>query len=149
MNATAKIAGLLAPIASSPNSDAKVAATVRSEILGVRTTLRVGTLHTLVVDLSNARRSRASMIQISHLVTTFMDGVFILSELEAIIVGLGEAPGADGSVWVRIQVARNEKHLWSLLARLQNFNNSLISVLVILNWYVGCPTESYYYKQPV
>ncbi|KAF1843551.1 uncharacterized protein K460DRAFT_407893 [Cucurbitaria berberidis CBS 394.84] len=124
--AAGKVAEILGPVVSTLKDASKNANAVLSEVNNSRIILVA--LQKYLDDLDTAPRGRRELIQVAQLITALTDGVLLFSHLEGLVIRLD----AD-NIWPkRIQWARNDKKLASLVARMQCFKSSISVMLNIL-----------------
>ncbi|KAF3052880.1 hypothetical protein E8E11_010941 [Didymella keratinophila] len=125
--AVGKVAETLGSFVSAYKGAPKAANIVLAEVNSSRVIL--GSLQNLLDDLGTSSPKRKQLIRLEHLVATLTDGLYLFSELEALIVELRDP---NDSITKRIQWARKEGEFKTLLARLQSFKGSISAMLNIL-----------------
>ncbi|ORY05929.1 P-loop containing nucleoside triphosphate hydrolase protein [Clohesyomyces aquaticus] len=125
--AAGKVAETLGPIVSTMKDADKCAAAVYAEVNTSRIILSA--LQTLLNDLSASPHHRRQLIQVDQLISALIDGAFIFSELEPLVLRLGTST----EKWTtRMQWARKKDSLDSFVVRLQCFKASISVMLNIL-----------------
>jgi cell division control protein 24 len=132
LKATAQVAQYLAPYVAAARDTPKIVTQVHSEVVYSRTILLA--LDGLTKNLGAIPVKRAALIDVDQLVAVFTDGVLLFSELEASLPCLPPAEPASPRIplQVRLQWASKESAFVALLARLQSFKVSIMSMLTIL-----------------
>lgn len=131
--AAGKVAGIVHHIVSSAKDAPKVATSIYSEVKTVRTIL--SSLQRLLPNLESAPPDRPALIHLDQLIATFMDGVLIFSELEALLGPLELPAGVKFQRKGHLHLASRKKDILDLLGRLQRYNISISLMLNILQWY--------------
>ncbi|KAI0965487.1 Pleckstrin homology domain-containing protein [Xylaria arbuscula] len=147
LTAAHEIIKLLQPYVSAAQETPPIAAHVRDEAESTRTVL-VG-LQAIVHGLAGKNTRRGALIGIDQIVVILTGGVLLFAELEGAVRDFVAAPalphteGDPGPLALstaryrlplraRLQWARGEKSLGSLLTRLQGFKVSITAVLTLL-----------------
>ena len=138
LSAAGAVTKALAPYIAAARETPKLAVQVNSEIQGI--TIILSALQGLAQNLGSVPVQRAALIQVDHVVAVLTDGVLIFSDLEDAVRALN--PFGDFSVSItrlglrsRLQWARKESEITSLLARLQGFKSSASLILDIFQRY--------------
>ncbi|KAI0019151.1 hypothetical protein F4780DRAFT_459836 [Xylariomycetidae sp. FL0641] len=129
--AAGKVVEILSPIVSAVKDAPMLPRLIYSEVVSSRIILSA--LHDLVPLLAAKHRKRASLIQVDQIIAILSDGVLVFSELEALSPSL-PVPGTLITLPNRLQWARKENTLSSILTRLENFKSSISLVLNIIQW---------------
>ncbi|KAI0428692.1 hypothetical protein F5Y09DRAFT_279266 [Xylaria sp. FL1042] len=152
LTAAHEVVKLLGPYISASRKTPAIAVHVRDEAESTRAVL-VG-LQTLVQELTKEVPRGGSLVNVDQVVIILTGGVLLFAELEGAVRSLIAVPPllrADGDLaaralsptqyrlplWTRMQWARQEESLGSLLARLQGFKVSVTAVLTLLQ----CDTD--------
>ncbi|KAI1283593.1 Pleckstrin homology domain-containing protein [Xylaria sp. FL0933] len=152
LTAAHEVVKLLGPYLSASRKTPSVVAHVRDEAESTRTVL-VG-LQALVQGTPEEMPRGGSLVNVDQVVIILTSGVLLFAELEGTVRSLVAAPSllrTEGQpatraltssqyrlpIWARIQWARQEESLESLLARLQGFKVSVTAVLTLLQ----CDTD--------
>ncbi|KAI1303515.1 hypothetical protein F5Y03DRAFT_187378 [Xylaria venustula] len=147
LTAAHEIIKLLQPYVSATQETPPIAAHVRDEAESTRTVL-VG-LQAIVQGLSGETSRRGALIGVDQVVVILTGGVLLFAELEGAVRDLVTVPalphteGDPGPLAMsstkyrlplraRLQWARGEKSLGTLLTRLQGFKVSITAVLTLL-----------------
>ncbi|KAH7350277.1 hypothetical protein BKA66DRAFT_476671 [Pyrenochaeta sp. MPI-SDFR-AT-0127] len=125
--AAGKVAETLGPVVLALRQTTKSVGAVLSEVNNAKIILVA--LQAFLDDLNAAPRRRRQLIQIDQLITALTDGVLLFSELESLVTRLDNP---DFALPKRLQWVWNDKEFTSLISRLQNFKNSIILMLNIL-----------------
>ncbi|KAK1749688.1 hypothetical protein QBC47DRAFT_333265 [Echria macrotheca] len=135
LSAAGAVTKVLAPYLAAARETPKLAVRVNSEVQSV--TIILSSLQRFAQNLASVPLQRAALVQVDHVVAVLTDGVFIFSDLEDVVGSL--SPGGEFSVRItrlalrsRLQWARKESEITSLLARLQAFKSSASLILNIL-----------------
>lgn len=149
--AVQEVAKLLGPYVSASRETPPIAAQVRDEAESTRIVL-VG----LQALFSGGVSRRGALVGVDQVVVILTSGVLLFAELEGAVRDLVAAPSSllsEGESGIkgllstqfrlplraRLQWARREASLWSLLTRLQGFKVSVTAVLTLVQWYVFSP----------
>ncbi|KAK0614078.1 hypothetical protein B0T14DRAFT_527604 [Immersiella caudata] len=134
LSAAGAVTKALAPYIAATRETPKLAVQVNSEIQSI--TIILSALQSLARNLGSVPVQRAALIQVDHVVAVLTDGVLIFSDLEVVVRSLDSL--GDFSVSItrlalrsRLQWARKESEITSLLARLQGFKSSASLILNI------------------
>ncbi|KAM7203201.1 hypothetical protein V8F20_004143 [Naviculisporaceae sp. PSN 640] len=135
LSAAGAVTKALAPYISAARETPKVAVHVHSEIQSI--TIIISALQGLAQNLESVPVQRAALIHIDHVVAVLTDGVLIFSELEVLVTSLRSLGNPSASITrlslrSRLQWARKESEIASILARLQGFKSSASLILNIL-----------------
>ncbi|KAM7215680.1 hypothetical protein V8F06_008971 [Rhypophila decipiens] len=135
LSAAGAVTKALSPYVAAARETPKVATQVHSEMQSI--TIILSTLQVLAQALGSIPVQRAALIQVDHIVAVLTDGVLIFSDLEDVVKSLDSLGNLSVniirlSVWSRLQWARKESEINSLLARLQGFKSSASLILNIL-----------------
>jgi cell division control protein 24 len=125
-------AKFLSPYVSAAKETPQVAAHVFSEIQSTQVILQG--LQSLTMDFAAVKAQHAAFIGVNQVVTILTDGVLLFSELQNELSSLPAKDEADEriSLLARLQWARKESSLNTLIVRLQSFKSSMTLVLMIL-----------------
>jgi len=136
LGAAGKVAGVLGPLLSTWTDAPRLIRPIQSEVVAAKITLLA--LQRLLGDLSNISTSRATLIGVDDLITVFMDGVLVFSDLESLVLSLGPGNGGNGDMSLRARVkwVQKESDFAAVLTRLQGFKGSMSLILNILQWYL-------------
>lgn len=129
--AAGKVAETLGPLVSAYNNAPKHALTIYTEINHTRTIL--SGLEELLNNLQISSRRRKELIQVDHVLAALFDGVLLFSELESLVIRLGEV-NVKRTVYIRAQWARHEEDLSRYVSRLVSFKVCMGLMLSILRW---------------
>ncbi|KAI0814554.1 Pleckstrin homology domain-containing protein [Xylaria sp. FL0064] len=152
LTAAHEVVKLLGPYLSASRKTPSVVAHVRDEAESTRTVL-VG-LQALVQRIPEEMPRGGSLVNVDQVVIILTSGVLLFAELEGTVRSLVAAPSLLRTeeqpatralsspqhripIWARMQWARQEETLESLLARLQGFKVSVTAVLTLLQ----CDTD--------
>lgn len=140
--AAGKIIEIVQPFVTNVRDAPKLAVTVHSEVNRVRIVL--SSLETYLEDLSAQSTSRASFIQVDHIVVLFTDGVLLFSELETLLAPLKSLNDNTAQIQRRHRVlwASKKNAISTVMYRIQHFLTSLSSILNIFQWYVINPVSN-------
>ncbi|QPC67405.1 hypothetical protein HYE67_009636 [Fusarium culmorum] len=129
---TVETAKFLAPYVSAAKETPQIAAHVFSEIQSIEVILQG--LQSLTANFGSVKAQHAALIGVSQVVTILTDGVLLFSELQNELDSLPAKEEADEgvSLWSRLQWARKESSLNTLIVRLQSFKSSTTLILMIL-----------------
>lgn len=116
---------------SAYNNAPKHALTIYTEINHTRTIL--SGLEELLNNLQISSRRRKELIQVDHVLAALFDGVLLFSELESLVIRLGEV-NVKRTVYIRAQWARHEEDLSRYVSRLVSFKVCMGLMLSILRW---------------
>lgn len=133
-----KVAGVLHKLKNSIVDAPKSLSNLLSQINELRTCLSA--VSQLLSEMDSAPSKRMSMIQVEQLVATLTDAVLTFSELEALIIPLGEP--SEISVVERIKWAWKEETISSIMARLDRHKSSFTLMLNIIQWYAPIQTPA-------
>lgn len=134
--AAAKVVELVQPFVTNTKDAPKLAISIHSEVNRVRMVLN--SLKSILQDLSSpstASQSRASVIQIDHIVVLFTDGVLIFSELESLLAPLSAPHDAQLQIRQRMLWASKKSAISAVMGRMQGFLVSLSAILNIFQWF--------------
>ncbi|EKJ68345.1 hypothetical protein FPSE_11353 [Fusarium pseudograminearum CS3096] len=132
ISVTVETAKFLAPYVSAAKETPQIAAHVFSEIQSIEVILQG--LQSLTANFASVKAQHAALIGVSQVVTILTDGVLLFSELQNELDSLPAKDEADEgvSLWSRLQWARKESSLNTLIVRLQSFKSSTTLILMIL-----------------
>jgi hypothetical protein len=127
--AAGKVAKILRPVVSAFQDITKHTTAVLSEVNSSRIILAA--LQRYLLDLNINPQARRDLIPIDQLVTTYIDGVLLFSELEALVI---KAIGVGNEVPDRMRRVMNDQKFTSFVSRLQGFKSAITAMLNILQW---------------
>lgn len=88
----------------------------------------------LLTGIYSTPSKRISMIQVDQLVATLTEAVLTFSELEALVMPLGDP--SEISIIQRMKWAWEEETISSIMVRLDRHKSSFSLMLNIIQWYV-------------
>ncbi|RBR25264.1 uncharacterized protein FIESC28_01873 [Fusarium coffeatum] len=129
---TVEAAKFLSPYVSAAKETPQVAAHVFSEIQSTQVILQG--LQSLTTNFASVKAQYAALIGVNQVVTILTDGVLLFSELQSELKSLPAKDEREEKIpiWARLQWARKEGSLNTLILRLQSFKSSMTLVLMIL-----------------
>lgn len=138
LTAAGAVARLLNLYIATARDTPKIAAQVSAEMH--EATIILSALRQLAQNMASVSAQRAVLISVDQIVAVLTDGVLVFSDLEASVglLPLGAPSATRLAIWSRLQWARKETELASLLSRLQGFKSSISLMLNILQRHVPC-----------
>ena len=145
LTAAAAVAKLLNPYIAAACDTPKIAARVSAEVH--EATIILSALQRLAQNMARVSIQRAALVTIDQVVAVLTDGVLVFSDLEASVgsLPLGAPSATPLAIRSRLQWARKESDLVSLLGRLQGFKSSVSLILNILQRHVA---SIYIHRRP-
>ncbi|KAK3303446.1 uncharacterized protein B0T15DRAFT_504665 [Chaetomium strumarium] len=133
LSAAGAVAKLLGPYVAAIRDTPEIAVTVHTEVQA--TTIILSALQSLAQNMASVPVQRAALVQVDQLIAILTDGVLLFSHLEAtvgsLLLGDSPSPVASLDFRFRLQWARKETELTSIVTRLQGFKASISLMLGI------------------
>ncbi|KAF2678247.1 hypothetical protein K458DRAFT_491307 [Lentithecium fluviatile CBS 122367] len=134
LTAAAKVAEIVQPFVSNTKSAPRLAVQIANEVNSIRIVL--SSLKLVLQELltpSAHSASRASHVQVDHIVVLFTDGVLLFSELEALLAPLRAPENRASQLQFRQRVlwATKKNDISAVISRMQLFLASLSGLLNI------------------
>jgi cell division control protein 24 len=135
LSAAGAVAKLLGPYITAARETPEIAVAVHTEVHAA--TIILSALQDLTQNMASASVQRAAFVQADQVIAILTDGVLLFSHLEATVGSLllGDSPITTLDFASRLQWARKDTELTSILTRLQGFKASISLMLSIFQTY--------------